>query len=514
MDYEALVNEVIKDLKESCSKIEIGFEKESLRVEDYHISNSPHPISLGSAMSNKYITTDFSEAQLELITPPLIGNKNCIEILDNIHHFVSRNIDNQILWPFSMPPHIRSDDDIPIALYGSSHEGRFKHVYRVGLANRYGRSMQSISGFHFNYSLPRNLWNYSNSKDQIKLDKLRNYSYFNILRNIHKMNWLLLYLFGASPVIEKSLINKEESSFERLDENFYLLPHATSLRMSEYGYSNLDRRNIPISINSMSEYIFDLRNAASTEDKKYLHFEIDQDNQLNSNILQIEAEYYAVARAKSSSNESKRPSTNLENGGVDFIEIRSLDLNPFSRVGIDEEAILFIEIFMIYCFILESEPISNSHLESINRNDLKVSKFGREPNLCLERDKKQALMSDWANEILERMIPFAEQLNDKHNSYTKTIEAMQQRIDSPEETLSAKIINELQSKNYSYSQLGYSLGKKYKDIYAKRSVSENKFWDTLVKEKDLSNIEQKNLEKSSSQNNQTFNDFKENYYKD
>ena len=169
---------------EISSEIKLGFEKESLRVSNFKISTESHPNSLGSSLRNSFITTDFSEAQLELITPPMLGNHESKKFLDAVHHFVHKNINHEILWPLSMPPHINSEKEIPVARFGTSHEGFFKHIYRVGLENRYGKMMQSISGFHFNYSLPEKFW--INISESIALDasKLRSMVYFNILRNI------------------------------------------------------------------------------------------------------------------------------------------------------------------------------------------------------------------------------------------------------------------------------------------------------------------------------------------
>ena len=136
------------------SSSKLGYERESLRILNSKIASSPHPKSLGSSNCNRYITIDFSESQLELITPPIKGNIISLQALDNIYHFVVNNIGDEILWPLSMPPSLDSEDQIPVGNFGSSNEGKFKHVYRLGLANRYGKSIQTISGFHFNFSLP------------------------------------------------------------------------------------------------------------------------------------------------------------------------------------------------------------------------------------------------------------------------------------------------------------------------------------------------------------------------
>ena len=221
----------------------IGFEKESLRIQDTRISKRPHPELLGSALSNPFITTDFSESQLEFVSPPEKDKIKGLRFLEDIHHFVSNNIEDEILWPFSIPPNINSEKDILIANYGSSNLGLYKRMYRKGLSHRYGRVMQAISGVHYNYSIPEAFWHssfFSNISNNP--NKTRSAAYFNMLRNILRMNWLILYLFGASPIITKSLLTKTDHSLKKLDDQTYYLPYATSLRMSDYGYCN-NRRN-------------------------------------------------------------------------------------------------------------------------------------------------------------------------------------------------------------------------------------------------------------------------------
>ena len=243
MSHKRFIENILnEDLGKILSQTNLGFEKESLRIKDTNISKSVHPRKLGSALCNRFITIDFSEAQLELITPPIKGNTKPLSMLDDIHHFVSQNIEEELLWPLSMPPKIASEDDIPVGNFGSSNEGMFKHIYRLGLANRYGKGMQAISGFHFNYSLPDHIWSLLGNIDEIEMQTTRSKIYFNVLKNIHRMNWLLIYLFGASPVIHKQLVKDKGKDFLKLDDEYFYLPYSTSLRMSEYGYSNIDRK--------------------------------------------------------------------------------------------------------------------------------------------------------------------------------------------------------------------------------------------------------------------------------
>src|SRR5579862_5172085 len=177
-----------------------GVEKESLRVRpDGSLADTPHPRSLGSALTNVHITTDYSESLIELVTPPFTASWELLQYLLDLHQFVYRHLGDELLWATSMPCNITRDEDIPIAQYGGSHIGRMKSVYRNGLGLRYGRMMQAISGVHFNYSFPLPFW-----EAYAALTGARSHgapfvsaSYFDLLRNYRRHGWLVLYLFGV-----------------------------------------------------------------------------------------------------------------------------------------------------------------------------------------------------------------------------------------------------------------------------------------------------------------------------
>lgn len=491
--YKALTQ-----LDDLSAKGIIGFEREGLRVLNSKISQHPHPKSIGSALCNQYITTDFSESQLEIITPPLADKKLGLSFLEDIQHFIFCNIGNEILWPFSIPPNFESEKEIPIANYGSSNLGKFKHIYRKGLSHRYGKAMQAISGFHYNYSLPDKVWEIlAHEKDKTQRQKIRSEGYFHLLRNTFRINWLILYLFGASPVLAKNLLQTENRhSFEKLDKDTFYLPYATSLRMSDYGYQNSSRVNLNISPNSLDEYIFGLSSATKQQSKDFLEiFENNSDHpQLNANVLQIEDEYYAVARPKSKIISSHSQTSKLKEGGVDFIELRSLDLNPFSRTGIDLEAILFLEVFLIYCFIKESPPISKREQETIIFNDLLTAKQGRKPNLSLLKAGNNIYLKEWGNQILDEMVMVAELLDQSNKTYFNAVSSMKSKINDPHETLSAKLIDNMLSKKLSFNDLGNSIGEDNRLYYLDLNLSENENWDLLLKESNDSLNQQQKLE--------------------
>ncbi|MEC7917444.1 MAG: glutamate--cysteine ligase, partial [Pseudomonadota bacterium] len=183
----------IKELKSSGAIYELnnisrGIEKEGLRVSPSgEISKNNHPNRLGSALTNPYLTTDFSEALLELITPVFNMPSECLDFLSEIHSFVIDGIEDELIWPFSMPPSIDTEEDVRIGSYGKSNSGMMKTIYRRGLANRYGRKMQAIAGIHYNFSFSDAFFEKLDSKD---VQNKKNEVYLSIARNFKRQEWL------------------------------------------------------------------------------------------------------------------------------------------------------------------------------------------------------------------------------------------------------------------------------------------------------------------------------------
>ena len=513
-DFEDLIKKVFSsDAKDTLAFGKFGIEKESLRVFQSTISRKQHHESMGSPLCNRYITTDFSEALLELITPPLIDKKMGLNFLENIHHFVSHKIEDEIMWPFSMPPFIKSDANIPIASYGSSNLALFKTTYRNGLSHRYGRTMQTISGIHFNYSLPEQIWKSSLfTEEKAVSKKLRANIYFRTLRNLHRMNWLILYLFGASPIVSKNFLSNKHKGFQKLDNHAYYLPYATSLRMSDLGYQNINQSNLVISLNSLQEYSFNLKQATETkcDDFQKIDKETMEDYpQINSNILQIEDEYYAVARPKSSSDSNLRLITKLDDTGVDYIELRSLDINPFQRIGIDLDTVHFLEVFFIYCTLNPSPPIKKGEIEEIKHNDLLVATRGREPGLNLVHNQKKISLKNWANQILGEMMSIAGFMDNQTTEFTSIIQKFSAQITDPDQTLSAMLLDKIRTEKLSVQELGRTIGEDHKNYYISMETSKNLDWPLFEKESADSKKRQLELENTS---DQSFKDFVKEYF--
>jgi glutamate--cysteine ligase len=428
-----------------------GIEKESLRISmEGIISHNPHPKALGSALTHPFITTDYSEALIELITPPFADIYEAITYLKSIHQFVYQHLDDEILLCTSMPCGINGDESIPIAEYGPSNVGRMKHVYRHGLWHRYGRTMQAIAGIHFNFSVPEPLWPvlHSLERSSMGLDEFIATGYFGLVRNFQRIGWLILYLFGASPAICKSFFKSRPqmmAQFDEFDRGTLYHPYATSLRMSDIGYKSKNQANLRINYNSLPEYVGSLGQAITTPfpDYEKIGMKVDGEYmQLNANVLQIENEFYSIIRPKQIAQSCEKPTLALKRRGVKYVEMRSLDLDLFNPIGIDIEKSRFIEALLLTCLLQESPPMSEVDFQANNRNQLQVANNGRKPGVELERNQKAISLQEWAFEILGSMQLVCEVLDKDRpdKPYAEALMAQQKVVQNPGLTPSARML--------------------------------------------------------------------------
>ncbi len=496
-----------------------GIEKESLRIaKDGFIAQTSHPKTLGSALTHPYITTDYSEALIELITPPFADIKDTLAYLHHIHQFVYEHLDNEILLGASMPCGINGDESIPIAGYGSSNIGRMKHVYRHGLWHRYGRTMQAIAGIHFNYSAPEALWPtlHQQENSHLSLEQFRADTYFDLIRNFQRLGWLILYLFGASPAICKSFFKSRPAlmaQFEEFDQGTLYHPYATSLRMSDIGYKSKNQANLKIDYNSLSGYVSSLGKAIETPYPDYEKIEVVVDGQyrqLNSNILQIENEFYSTIRPKQIIKSGEKPTLALKRRGVRYVEMRSLDLDLFNPIGIDEAKARFIEALLLTCLLKDSPQISDQDHQIINANQLAVANFGRKPGLELNNGRQRIPLQDWAIEILESMRPVCAVLDKEDTAKPYSSALAQQRclVENQDLTASAKILENMTQSRQPFSRFALN-----KSAEHARHFSLNKLDDTLSKQfielAEQSLAKQKELE---SKEQIPFDDFLKQYF--
>ena len=459
------------------SNRQIGVEKESLRVSpEGGISQLSHPKALGAALTNPYITTDYSEALLEFITPPFEHIESVLDFLRDSQAYVYQKLQqNEILWATSMPCVVAGDSSIPIANYGTSNAGQMKSIYRRGLGHRYGRSMQVIAGVHFNYSLPKNFWPvYKDllAESELSLKDFQSEQYFALIRNLQRYGWLIPYLFGASPAVCKSFLNGAESNLQVFDENTYYEPFATSLRMGDIGYQNNkeNETGVKACYRNVDAYVKTLQSAIETPFPGYEKIGIKVNGeyqQLNANLLQIENEYYSTVRPKQILQGNEKPTLALAKRGVRYVELRSLDVNAFDPLGINETQLRFIEIFMLFCMLAESEQICFSEREEIDQNELLVAHQGRDPELKLQRDASEVLLKDWAAELLEAMQPVSEILDQQKSDkpYQKALQHQLEKVKNPELTPSARMLNEMREEKEGFYHFAKRMSQKHNGYF-------------------------------------------------
>ncbi len=450
-----------------------GVERESLRVTpEGVIAQTRHPAALGAPLTNEHITTDFSESLIELVTPPFRETWELVQYLCDIHQFVYRHLGEELLWATSMPSAIDGDASIPLAQYGRSNIGRLKTVYRHGLGVRYGRIMQAISGVHFNYSFGPALWGVLQGVDQAKLPQQDYMSeqYFGLLRNYRRHGWLVLYLFGTSPAVSNSFFAGREITLPALDAKTSYEPYGTSLRMSDIGYRNKNQSTLSVSVNSLEEYVRDLSRAILTPYPPYEKIGVKVNGeyqQLNTNILQIENEYYSYIRPKRIAHSGERPTKSLHRAGVEYVEVRALDVSAFDPVGVNQNKLRFLEAFLALCLLRDSEPISRDEQIVLDANHLLVARRGREPNLNLKRNGRDVPMLDWARELLEAMQGLCEMLDhgEPTKPYSAALEQQRAKIEDVERTPSARLLAEMRQTGESFFELALRMSNLHKDYF-------------------------------------------------
>jgi glutamate--cysteine ligase len=461
-----------------------GLEKESLRVAARGgIAMTPHPRALGSALAHPDVTTDYSEALMEFITPPLGTVGTALDYLADLQAYVYSKLDDEILWATSMPCVLAGDHNIPVAQYGDSNAGRMKHIYRVGLGHRYGRVMQVIAGVHYNWSLNEGLWPALRKIDG-RVCALRDYRddrYMGQIRNLQRYGWLIPYLFGASPAVCKSFFVGKATDLPSFDETTYYAPHATSLRMGDIGYQNSREEGLGVKAcyDSVECYADSLLRATMTPADAWEAIGVRDGNgyrQLNANVLQIENEYYSTVRPKQVLDRFEKPSLALKRRGIRYVELRSLDVNAYHPLGLDETQGRFLEIFVLFCLLADSPLIDPGERREIDRNLLDVAHRGRERGLMLQHRGVRLPMRAWALEILESMLPVCEVLDAIEGGawFEDAVDEQLNKVRAPELTPSAKMLDEMRDRGEGFYQFARRLSQQHKRYFTERELASEK----------------------------------------
>lgn len=425
---------------ERLAGIRRGIEKEGLRaLPSGHLALTPHPAALGSALTHPHITTDYSESQLELITGAHLGVEDCLNELQHVHQYTLRSmaaLGDEMVWASSMPCYLPTDETIPLGRYGSSHSGRSKSVYRMGLGHRYGRRMQTISGIHYNWSMPG----------------VSSEEYFALIRNFRRNAFVLLYLFGASPAVSSCFVEGREHQLQQMGaaKEVLYLPYATSLRMGRLGYQSDAQASINGSYNGLDGYANSLHQALTQPYPAYEQLGIRNPggdyNQLGTSLLQIENEYYGTIRPKRTTGRGERPLHALRERGVEYVEVRLMDLDPFEPVGINTSTMRMLDVFLLHCLLTDSPPDTPDEIKQLKNNQHLVAERGREPGLLLQRGTQDILLTDWAQQVLTECAPFAAALDAVHGNtaYSEALAMAQSRVAQPDTTPSARVLDHMQ----------------------------------------------------------------------
>jgi glutamate--cysteine ligase len=469
----------------------IGLEKETLRVAPQGgLAQTPHPRSLGSALTHPHITTDYSEALMEFVTPPFEHSADVLAFLRDTQAYVYSHLQDELLWATSMPCVLSGEAGVPIAWYGTSNPGLMKHIYRRGLGYRYGKVMQVIAGVHFNYSLPDSFWRLYQEIEGNK-QTLREFiddEYFALIRNLQRFGWLVPYLFGASPAICKSFLGGKKTSLKEFDANTYYGPNATSLRMGDIGYQNNKENEVGIKAcyRNLDAYVQSLQFAINTPYKGYEEIGVKvagEYRQLNANILQIENEYYSTVRPKQILEGYEKPTLALQRRGVRYIELRSLDVNAFEPLGINATQMRFIEALMVYCLIQDSQQICHNEQSEIDHNELDVAHFGRDPQLNLQRNARSISLKQWAAEICDDMQGVCELLDRAHfdKPYMKALVEQREKVMDPEATPSARMLQTMRERGEGFYHFARRMSQQHFDYFRQVQLSDERrqFFDGL-----------------------------------
>ena len=415
-----------------------GIEKEGLRVLPTDgLALTPHPLALGSALTHPLITTDYSESQLELITGAHRGVQACLDELTEVHQFVHhvlKDSGGELLWASSMPCGLPTDETIPLARYGGSNIGRAKSVYRMGLGHRYGRRMQTISGIHYNWSMPG----------------VTSEQYFALIRNFRRHAFVLLYLFGASPALCPCFVEGREHGLQRMEGGSALyLPHATSLRMGRLGYQSDAQATLAVSYNGLTGYANSLHEALTKPYPAYEALGVRNPggdyNQLGTSLLQIENEFYGTIRPKRTVRTGERPLHALRERGVEYVEVRLMDLDPFVPVGITAQTMRLLDVFLLHCLLSDSPPDTPAEIAALKQNQHLTAERGREPGLLLQRGGERVRLADWGTQVLDECAPLAQALDAQHGcgDYSAALQAARALMASPGDTPSARVLQSI-----------------------------------------------------------------------
>ncbi|MGG5462177.1 bifunctional glutamate--cysteine ligase GshA/glutathione synthetase GshB [Clostridium sp. B9] len=429
-------------------KANFGLEKENVRVNaNGELALTPHPKAFGKKENNPYIKTDFSESQLEMVTPVCDTIDEVYSFISNLNKVVSLELikEGEYLWPQSNPPILPDEKDIPIAKLENEED----EIYRENLSRKYGKKKQVISGIHYNFSFKeeflRLLYKELNVEGDFRTFKDR--TYLRMTRNFLKYHWILIYLTGASPVFHESYIEECREKGEKVGDDAYYFKGINSLRNSCCGYKN--KEDLYVSYNSITDYYKDLGN-------------LIKDGQIQS-----AKEYYNPIRLKSLGKGDILE--NLLNNGIDYLEVRLLDLNPLCKQGICKKTLYLVHIFMLYTFLKEDTGFSYEDQEEFFKNHNIVTIRGRYDDVEIYEKGERILLKDKGREILSEMRAVVEELFPNCNDFKEIIDDSLEKINDSKKTISKRLLESI--KKEGYIQFHMRMAKEYLEYYKSKEFN-------------------------------------------
>ena len=420
MNYRELMQK--KNVRPYVLMARFGLEKENQRsTREGLLATTDHPTVFGNRSYHPYIQTDFSETQLELITPVANSGTEMLRFLDAIHDVARRSIpEDEMLWPLSMPPQLPTkDEEIKIAKLDQYDAV----LYRRYLAKEYGKRKQMVSGIHFNFEYDQALIQqlYDEQSEVTDCKQFKTKVYMKVARNFLRYRWLITYLFGASPV-------SEDGYFRVYDDQ----PQEPirSIRNSTYGYRNHD--NVKVSYASLERYLEDIH------------------RMVENGLLSEEKEFYAPVRLRGGKQMSDLPKT-----GIRYIELRNLDLNPFSRLGIVEDTVDFLHYFMLYLLWTDEKEEAD---EWVKTGDI----FNEQ--VALGHPHETIKLIAEGDRIFSEMIDMLDALGIRKGK--EVVGKYYQQLRNPQDTVSGKMWTIIQEN--SNSELGNIFGNQYQSMAFER----------------------------------------------
>lgn len=417
-----------------------GLEKENVRVDQGgKLALTPHPKAFGSKTENPYIQTDFSESQIEMITPAFESIEETYDFMEALQDIVSVELEGEYLWPSSNPPMLPEEQEIPIAKMSDP----IADDYRSELADKYGRKRQLLSGIHYNFSFDEKFLAklYDTQGQHKDFKEFKDAIYFKVARNLMKYRWLLIYLTGASPVFDNTYIEQCVNLADSHDNKSYYFPVMNSLRNSMCGYRN--EKSYYVSYHSAKEYVRDLNRL------------------IQKNELLSVKEFYSPVRLKTA--KGINPCQELVEDGAAYLELRFIDISPLHKIGISKEMMHFIHLFILFMLLKEDESFDKEDQRIAEINQDQVIMEGLEGHLN-EPEYSMFTMKEMALAVIDEIKNMVQLLFPKNENYEHILNDEKQKILHTELNVAAKVKSEIQKSSY----LTYHLEKA--KTYAKDSI--------------------------------------------